>query len=128
STKPLATLTAELWDFLGLGPDLGLPELDRVSISRSVRQGGWSADAYTSSQDAAAAIDAIYAYAAYAGSEVRRWPPYRSPQMQSDWQMHLSTRIVVAEVTVHVHAPLDADAYAEAMAADRETVHVVGET
>ena len=116
TTKTLDTLTAELWDFLGLGPDLDLPELESVSLKRDAHVGGWECTAYTQQKDAAAAIEAVHAYAAYAGGRIEMHTPYRSAVQPSGWQMSLWTHVVVAEVRIKVLAILDADEYAEAMA------------
>lgn len=127
STKTLGTLTAELWDFLGLGPDLGLPELESVSLKRDAHVGGWECTAYTQQKDADAAIEAVYTYAAYAGRQVEMHTPYVSSVQPSGWQLSLWTHIVVAEVPIRVLAILDADAYAAAMTAGLAwPVRVVG--
>jgi hypothetical protein len=125
STKTLDTLTAELWDFLGVGADLDLPQLDRVELRRSVHDAGWECTAYTQHKDAGAAIEAVHAYA---GGTVEMHTPYAQGSQPSGWQMSLWTRIKVAEVPIKVLAIIDADAYAEAMAADRQEVRVVGES
>lgn len=133
STKPLTTLTAEMADFLGLGPDLDLPALGRVSMQRWSHRPGWEILAYADERDAAHAIDTVYAWARYAGSTVRLRTPYAGGHMPSGWQLSLEAQIVIAEVPITIAANLDADAYAEAMAADRphferqEPVHVTGE-
>ena len=129
STKPLDSLTAELFDFLGLGPDVDLPTLDRATLNRSQRDDGWKVDAYPNEKDAGSAIDAVYGWARYAGSEVRLMTPYPGSIQPSGWQVSLSTAVVVGGVRVGIHANLDADRYAEAMAADREIpeqVYAVG--
>jgi len=122
STKPLTTLAAEMTDFLALGPDLGLPALDRVALSRRQRDSGWHVVAYPDERDAASAIDTVYAWAAFSGSAVHLRTPYAATHQPSGWQLSLETRVVVAEVPIEIHANLDADAYAAA----REPVHATG--
>lgn len=128
STKPLDSLTAELFDFLGLGPDIDLPTLDRATLSRSQRDDGWKVDAYPNERDAASAIDAVNGWALFAGSQVRLMTPYKSSIQPSGWQVSLSTAVVVGGVRIGIHANLDADRYAEAMTADMEHTHVIGES
>ena len=118
STKPLTSLTAELWDFLGLGPDLDLPALEHVVLDRFAHNSNWTCSAFTQTRDAAVAIDAVNTWATYGGSQVRLMAPYKSSIQPSGWQVSLSTTIVVAEVQIGIHANLDADRYAEAMAED----------
>lgn len=116
SAKTLSTLSLELFDFLGLGRDFDLPELDSVSLKRSVRDSSWECTAYTQQKDAGAAVEAVYAYARYAGGVVDMHTPYVSSVQPSGWQMSLWTHIEIAGVRIKVLAILDADAYAEAMA------------
>lgn len=119
NTKPLDTLANELWDFVGLAPDLDLPRLRRVTLSRWDDEDGWKAEAHIKSDDRAADIEGVYAYARYTGGTVKLVAPYPGSQQPSGWQMDLSVEVVVAGLRLRVLVILDADAYAEAMAADR---------
>lgn len=115
SEKTLPTLAAELWDFLGLGPDIDLPRLFRVQLERWQHDAGWRCTAHVDERDTPAAIEAVYAYAAYAEGAVRIQGPFKASLQPSGWQVSLIARITVAGVAIEVIANLDTDRYAAAM-------------
>jgi hypothetical protein len=117
--KPLDSLAAELWDFLGLAPDLDLPALRKIELKRWSDDAGWKASALVERRSTADAIEAVYAYAAYAGGSVHITTPFPCTAQPSGMQVALSAFIVIAEVAIEIGANLDADQYAEAMVADR---------
>lgn len=124
--KPLDILSNEVWDFVGLAADLGLPRIDRVAMFRAQHDEGWRITAHVDHRTPAEAIEAVYAYANYTGGTVLVRTPFAAAYQPSGFQVSLEARIVVVDVRIEIVANLDADRYAEAMVADRTLVHVTG--
>jgi hypothetical protein len=109
NTSTLTDLTRDVADFLGLPADLDLPQFASATISRQAAAPAWDVKAQLRTGSDEETWAALTAWAAILGGSPSRGRVWSSPQRPSGYCWEGLVVVSVAETTIEVWGPLDAE-------------------